>query len=216
MIAAAILARLAAQAGAPPSRLSEAALQELRAYDFPGNVRELENILERAIALSGARARSRPRTCACGRWPRGEESPAAPRRGRTRAARCRRTSTASSAKRSSPRWRRPASTAPRPRSCWASPSARCATACSGSASANRRRMAAEAGWIAGARRVLSPNCDSRPAGSEISLVVLHSISLPRGELRRRRDRAPVHQPPRSRRRIRPSPTSPACACPRIS
>ena len=39
----------------------------------------------------------------------------------------------------------------------------------------------KADWIAGARRVLSPNCDSRPAGSEVSLVVLHSISLPRGE-----------------------------------
>ena len=36
------------------------------------------------------------------------------------------------------------------------------------------------GWIAGARHVLSPNCDSRPPGSEISLLVLHSISLPRG------------------------------------
>ena len=31
--------------------LSEAALQELQDYQFPGNVRELENILERAIAL---------------------------------------------------------------------------------------------------------------------------------------------------------------------
>jgi len=38
----------------------------------------------------------------------------------------------------------------------------------------------EADWIAGARRVLSPNCDSRPPGTEISLLVLHSISLPRG------------------------------------
>ena len=37
------------------------------------------------------------------------------------------------------------------------------------------------GWIAGARRVPSPNCDSRPAGSAVSLLVLHSISLPRGE-----------------------------------
>ena len=43
-------------------------------------------------------------------------------------------------------------------------------------------MASE-GWIAGARRVLSPNCDSRPPGSKISLAVLHSISLPRGEYR---------------------------------
>lgn len=29
--------------------------------------------------------------------------------------------------------------------------------------------------------MLSPNCDSRPPGTEISLLVLHSISLPRGE-----------------------------------
>jgi N-acetyl-anhydromuramoyl-L-alanine amidase len=35
-------------------------------------------------------------------------------------------------------------------------------------------------WIAAARRVLSPNCDSRPPGTDVSLVVLHSISLPRG------------------------------------
>ena len=40
-------------------------------------------------------------------------------------------------------------------------------------------MSAE-GWLAGARRVLSPNCDSRPPGTEVSLLVLHSISLPRG------------------------------------
>jgi AmpD protein len=37
------------------------------------------------------------------------------------------------------------------------------------------------GWIAEARRVPSPNCDSRPPGAEVSLLVLHSISLPRGE-----------------------------------
>jgi len=42
-------------------------------------------------------------------------------------------------------------------------------------------MTAEGGWVTGARRVLSPNCDSRPAGSDITLLVLHSISLPRGE-----------------------------------
>ena len=39
------------------------------------------------------------------------------------------------------------------------------------------------GWVAGARRVLSPNCDSRPAGTDVSLIVLHSISLPRGVYR---------------------------------
>jgi AmpD protein len=37
-----------------------------------------------------------------------------------------------------------------------------------------------AGWVAGARRVPSPNCDSRPQGAAASLVVLHAISLPRG------------------------------------
>jgi AmpD protein len=42
-------------------------------------------------------------------------------------------------------------------------------------------MPAVENWIAGARRVLSPNRDSRPAGSEVSLLMVHSISLPRGE-----------------------------------
>jgi AmpD protein len=35
-------------------------------------------------------------------------------------------------------------------------------------------------WLAGARRAPSPNCDGRPPGAEITLLVLHSISLPRG------------------------------------
>jgi AmpD protein len=43
---------------------------------------------------------------------------------------------------------------------------------------------ADRNWIAGARRVLSPNCDSRPAGADVSLAVLHSISLPRGQFRK--------------------------------
>jgi len=49
-----ILQRLAAQNGTAVPRLSSAALEELMRYDFPGNVRELENILERALALSSA------------------------------------------------------------------------------------------------------------------------------------------------------------------
>ena len=52
LIADHILQRLAAQNGVPAPRLSEAALAQLMAYDFPGNVRELENIMERALALS--------------------------------------------------------------------------------------------------------------------------------------------------------------------
>jgi AmpD protein len=36
------------------------------------------------------------------------------------------------------------------------------------------------GWLAEARRVASPNHDSRPPGCEPTLLVLHSISLPAG------------------------------------
>lgn len=44
-----ILGRLA---GARAPRLSQTALAALNRYDFPGNVRELENMLERALALA--------------------------------------------------------------------------------------------------------------------------------------------------------------------
>jgi two-component system response regulator PilR (NtrC family) len=47
-----ISSRLASAAGRPVPRLTEAALEALRRYAFPGNVRELENILERAFALA--------------------------------------------------------------------------------------------------------------------------------------------------------------------
>src|SRR5687767_192189 len=53
-IAQSILERLARQHGVPAPRLKPAALQALENYDFPGNVRELENVLERALALSGS------------------------------------------------------------------------------------------------------------------------------------------------------------------
>lgn len=36
-------------------------------------------------------------------------------------------------------------------------------------------------WLPGARRVMSPNCDERPPGCAIELVVVHGISLPPGE-----------------------------------
>jgi two-component system, NtrC family, response regulator PilR len=52
-IAESILARIARSSGTAPAQLSVAALEELGRYDFPGNIRELENILERATALSG-------------------------------------------------------------------------------------------------------------------------------------------------------------------
>ena len=51
-IASAILAHLARRDGLPhPPALTPAALQRLRSYPFPGNVRELENLLKRALAL---------------------------------------------------------------------------------------------------------------------------------------------------------------------
>lgn len=37
------------------------------------------------------------------------------------------------------------------------------------------------GLLAGASYIASPNCDERPPGTEVSLLVLHSISLPPGE-----------------------------------
>src|SRR3569833_892956 len=37
-----------------------------------------------------------------------------------------------------------------------------------------------AGWLAGARRLPSPNCDARPEGAEIELIVIHNISMPPG------------------------------------
>ena len=46
-----VLARIAQQSGIALPVLGEDATRALRGYDYPGNVRELENILERAMAL---------------------------------------------------------------------------------------------------------------------------------------------------------------------
>jgi len=51
-LAASILARLARSHARPIPLLSPSALEALDHYRFPGNVRELENILERALALA--------------------------------------------------------------------------------------------------------------------------------------------------------------------
>jgi len=51
VLANSILERLAEQSGSPTPTLSEKALAALLKYPFPGNVRELENVLERAITL---------------------------------------------------------------------------------------------------------------------------------------------------------------------
>ena len=56
LLAESILAKLARAAGAEKAALSAAALRALQQYPFPGNVRELENVLERALALSATEA----------------------------------------------------------------------------------------------------------------------------------------------------------------
>lgn len=37
------------------------------------------------------------------------------------------------------------------------------------------------GWLQGAIRVPSPNCDERPPGCRVDLIVIHGISLPPGQ-----------------------------------
>ncbi|MDT8387747.1 MAG: 1,6-anhydro-N-acetylmuramyl-L-alanine amidase AmpD [Thiogranum sp.] len=42
-------------------------------------------------------------------------------------------------------------------------------------------LTADGDWLTNARRLLSPNCDDRPADCDISLIVVHGISLPPGQ-----------------------------------
>ena len=53
-LAARVLERLSQGTGAPPARLAPDALKALLSFDFPGNVRELENVLERSVAMCEA------------------------------------------------------------------------------------------------------------------------------------------------------------------
>lgn len=43
------------------------------------------------------------------------------------------------------------------------------------------QLTSDGAWVENARRVLSPNCDERPADGDIDLIVVHGISLPPGE-----------------------------------
>ncbi len=52
LLAQHFLEKFAREQGKAASRFSDAALERIHAYDFPGNVRELENTVERAVALS--------------------------------------------------------------------------------------------------------------------------------------------------------------------
>ncbi|WP_417568307.1 sigma-54-dependent transcriptional regulator [Marinobacter sp.] len=54
LLAGHILDRIAKEYECDPARLTPAAIERLKSYDFPGNVRELENVLERAFTLCDA------------------------------------------------------------------------------------------------------------------------------------------------------------------
>ena len=53
-LASKILEQLAREAGKKPPELTQDALRKLSAHRFPGNVRELQNVLTRAFVLSGS------------------------------------------------------------------------------------------------------------------------------------------------------------------
>jgi two-component system response regulator PilR (NtrC family) len=55
LLAAHFLEKYAHRLGKEITALSQFALEMLTAYDFPGNVRELENIIESSVALEGSR-----------------------------------------------------------------------------------------------------------------------------------------------------------------
>jgi two-component system response regulator PilR (NtrC family) len=73
-----ILQGLARKSGGQPSRLLPEARQALESYDFPGNVRELENILERATAMCDGEHVDAYDLMLPQRMPRADAPPAAP------------------------------------------------------------------------------------------------------------------------------------------
>jgi AmpD protein len=53
-----------------------------------------------------------------------------------------------------------------------------ASACTGNVKDMDLQVDLDSGLMSGARQIASPNCDSRPAGVEADLIVVHGISLP--------------------------------------
>ena len=148
LLANEILARLAEEYGTAAPQIADDAIEALKAYAFPGNVRELENVLERAFTLcENNRIRASdlnllggaPRIVHADRHSDSGDSNADRLRKQTRACNCHRdsrwrissseSSDASSPKRSKPR----AGTRPRRRRTSGSRSARCAIASRSSA-----------------------------------------------------------------------------------
>jgi len=50
-----LLGRLSAELGGTPAELTSEAMRRLQSYTWPGNIREMRNVLERALLLSGSR-----------------------------------------------------------------------------------------------------------------------------------------------------------------
>ena len=81
LLASRFLDRVAPDWGVEKPQLSARSIEALKAYDFPGNVRELENILERAVALCENSTiepedmRLTPRAAAGGALPAGIADP---------------------------------------------------------------------------------------------------------------------------------------------
>ena len=81
LLAGRFLDRIAPDWGVEKPQLSARSIEALKAYDFPGNVRELENILERAVALCENSTiepedmRLTPRAAAGGALPAGIADP---------------------------------------------------------------------------------------------------------------------------------------------
>ena len=110
-----LLDRVSKQIGVPRPQISDEAMDKLLSYAYPGNVRELENILERAVTLCAddrIEPGGHPAEAGAGAGAAGGRRTRRPRTG------SRGSSSTSSARRSSRRWSRPGTTRPRRRSCW--------------------------------------------------------------------------------------------------
>ena len=80
------------------------------------------------------------------------------------------------------------------------------------ASQRRRTLKIDVdGRVDGAMQIPSPNCDERPPETEVSLIVVHGISLPPGRFGGDAIPRAVHEPSRIGRATRTSQRSPACA-----
>jgi two-component system, NtrC family, response regulator AtoC len=56
LLAQHFLQKYCTEAGRPPMTMTQPAMRALMQYSWPGNIRQLENAMERAVALSGGRA----------------------------------------------------------------------------------------------------------------------------------------------------------------